>query len=159
MTYFKFKHQFYKQKYGLPTGNALSGVLVSLSQEFLETSPFKYRLPNNTTYLRYIENILISQTQNIKIEEIAEKLNNVEPAINLTYEKESNNAILFLDILIIKSQNSLTFKTHKQNDYKYFYSHHKNKIRTGFIIDFYLRALRICGIIKNFNISNIPTKA
>ena len=28
------------------------------------------------------------------------KLNNVEPSINFTYEKESNNTVLFLDILI-----------------------------------------------------------
>ena len=40
----------------------------------------------------------------MKIEKIAEKLNNVEPSINFIYKKESNNAVLFLDILIIKSQ-------------------------------------------------------
>ena len=43
------------------------------------------------------------------------KLNNVEPSINFTNEKEFNNTIPFLDILIIKSHNILTFKVyHKQ---------------------------------------------
>ena len=41
----------------------------------------------------------------MKIEEIAEKLNNVKPSINFTYVKESNNTIPFLDILTFKSQN------------------------------------------------------
>ena len=89
-------------------GNPLSGI-ACLFLEFLESGPFKYRLPNNPTYYGYIDNILIFLLQSIRVEEIAEKLNNVEPCINFTYEKESNNIIHFLDILIIKSQNSLTF--------------------------------------------------
>ena len=56
--------------------------------EFLESGPFKYRLPINTTYFKHIDDILIFLLQNIKIEEIAEKFNNVEPSINFTYEKE-----------------------------------------------------------------------
>ena len=52
--------------------------LSSLFLEFLESAPFRYRLPNNTTYFRYIDNILIFLPQNIKIEEIAERLNDVE---------------------------------------------------------------------------------
>ena len=91
-------------------GNPLSGVLACLFLEFLVSGPFKYRLPSNTTYFRYIDDILIFLFQNIKIEEIAKKLNNVEPTIKFKYEKESNNTIPFLDILIINSQNGLTFK-------------------------------------------------
>ena len=77
----------------------------------------------------------------------AEKLNNFEPFINFTHEKESNNTMPSLDILIIKSQNSLTFKVHSKptnrNDYIHFYSHCNKRIKTGLIIGFYLRALRI----------------
>ena len=144
MTYFKSNNKLHKQKSGLPMGNHLS-----LSQEFLESGPFKYRLHSNTTYFRYIVDILIFLSQNIKIEEIVEKLNNDEPSINFTNEKESNNIIPFLDILIIKSQNVLTFKVYRKprdkNDYIHFYSHINNKIKTGLIIGFFLRALRICS--------------
>ena len=148
MTNTKF-NKFYKQKYGLPIGNPLSGVLVCLFKEFLESGAFKYRLPSNTTHFRYIDDILIFLPQNIKIEDIAEKLNNIEPSINFTTEKESNNTIPFLDILIIQPQNSITFKVYcnptNKNDYIYFYPRHHNKIKTGLIIGFHLRALRICG--------------
>ena len=116
----------------------------------LKSDPFKYKLPSNTTYFRYIEDMPNFPPQNIKIKEIAEKLNNVDPSINFTHEKESNNPIPFPDILIIKSQNSLTFKVCRKptnkNDHIHFYSHHKNKIRTGLIIGFYLKALGICSL-------------
>ena len=84
----------------------------------------------------------------MKIEEIVEKLNNVEPSINFTYKKESNNTISFLDIMI-KSQNDLTFEVYRKptnkNDYIHFYSHRNNKIKTGLIIGCYLRALGLCS--------------
>ena len=47
----------------------------------------------STTNFRYIDDVLISLPQNIKIEEIAKKLNNVEPSINFIYERKSNNTI------------------------------------------------------------------
>ena len=78
--------------------------------EFLESGSFKCRQLSNTTYFRYIDDILIFLPQNIKIEYIAEKLNNVEHSINFTYGNESNNTKPFREILIIKSPNNLTFK-------------------------------------------------
>ena len=129
-------------------GNPFSGILAHQFLEFLDSGPSKYRLPSHTTYFRYIDYIIFL-LQNIKIEEIAGKLNNVEPPINFIYEKECNNTLPFLDILIIKSPNSLTFKVYREptikNDYTHFFSHHNDKIKTGLIIGFYLRALRICS--------------
>ena len=56
-----------------------------------------------------------------------------EPSINLTYEKESNNTIHFLKILIIKSYDSLTFKVFgkptNKNDNIHFYSNYNIKIK------------------------------
>ena len=81
MTYLKFNNKFFKQNYSLP-------VLAGLFLEILKSDPFRYRLPNNTSYLKYIADILCFLPQKIKIEENAEKLNNVEPSINFTYEKK-----------------------------------------------------------------------
>ena len=64
---------------------------------------------------------------------------------NFTYENESNTTIPFLGILIIKSQNNLTFKslpqTHEQNE---FTPTTRAKL-TGLIISFYFRALIMCS--------------
>ena len=102
MTYLKFNCKLYEQKYGIPMGNPLSWRLACLFLEYLESGPFKYRLPNKTTYFRYVDDILIFLSQNVKIDEIAKK-NNVEPSIIIAYERESNNTLPFRDILIIKS--------------------------------------------------------
>ena len=55
-----------------------------------------------------------NQTQNINSKETENNLNNVELSINFNHEKESNNTIPFLDILIIKSQSDLTFKVYHE---------------------------------------------
>ena len=68
---------------------------------------------------------------------------------SITYEKESNNTILSLDIQRIRSQDDLTFQVYSKltnkNDYIHFYSHHDSKIKTGLLIGFYLYAFRICS--------------
>ena len=92
MTYFKFNNKFYKHKSSLPMGNPFSSVLVGL---FLESRSLNYTLLLNVIFLKYIDDILIFLPQNIKFKKIAEKLNNVEPFINFTNEKESYNIIPF----------------------------------------------------------------
>ena len=94
ITYFKLNNKFYKQKSCHSMVNLLSRVLACLFLEILESGSFEFKLPSNTTYFRNIDVILIFLHQNIRIKEIAEKLNNVEPSINLTNEKKkSNNTI------------------------------------------------------------------
>ena len=50
-------------------GNPLSGILACLFLLFLESRTFKQRLQINTTYFRYIDDILIFLPKNIKIVE------------------------------------------------------------------------------------------
>ena len=83
----------------------------------------------------------------------------MEPSIKFTHELEQNHTLPFLDTLIINNNNILEFKVyHKntnKNDYIHFYSHHNNKIKSGIIIGFFLRALRICNkkyLEEEFNI-------
>ena len=123
-------------------GNHLRDFLACSFLEFLESNPFKYRLHINTTYFRYTDDILIFLLQNIKIEYIAEKLNNVEPSINFSYEKVSNNTIPIFDVLLIRSQNDLTFQVYCKP------SHYNNKIKTGFIIVFFI-CVHLVYVINN----------
>ena len=52
---------YYKSKSGLPMCLPLSGVLKSLSLEFLESEPFKFIIPENSISLEYIHKIMTSQ--------------------------------------------------------------------------------------------------
>ena len=83
-------------------GSPLSGVLACLFLEFLETKPFKYILPNDIQYFRYIDDILIIYPNKYNITSLIQKLNKVEPSIIFTAELEKDNALPFLDVLIKK---------------------------------------------------------
>ena len=134
-------------------GSPLSRVLAYIYLEFLECGPFKYITPNTDCYFRYMDNILLIYPQDLDLHSITDRLNNVELSIKFTYEHESKNTLLFLDILLIRNINKLEFKVyHKptcKNDHIHFYLHHNNTKR-GIIIGFYLRALCICSL-KYFN--------
>ena len=127
-------------------GPLLSGVLACIFQEFLESGPFKYIIPNTAHYFRYIDDILLIYPQDLDLHSITDRLNNVEPSIKFIYELEYNSTLLFLDILLIRNINKLEFKVYRKptfkNDHIHFYSHYNKR---GVIIGFYLRALRICS--------------
>ena len=125
-------------------GSPLSGVLACIYLEFLESGPFKYIISNTPHYFRYIDDIY---PHDLNLHSITDKLNNVEPSLKFTYELEYNYTLPFLDILLIKNINNLEFKVYRKptckNDHIHFYSHHNNNTKSGIIIGFYLRALRI----------------
>lgn len=53
--FFTFNNQHYRQKFGLPMGSPLSGVLACLFLEFLESDSFKNIFLTNSSYFRYID--------------------------------------------------------------------------------------------------------
>ena len=146
--FFESQGTTYKQKFGLPMGSPLSGVLACLYLEFLESGPFKYIIPENALFLRYIDDALLIYPRHVNLENLVARLNDIEPSINFTYECESNATLAYLDVLLHRTGNTLQRsvfrKPTNKNDHIHFYSHHTTKIKSGLIIGFYLRALRIC---------------
>ena len=116
--YFKHNNTFYKQKFGLPMGSPLSGVLACIYLEFLKSGPFKYIIPNTAHYFRYIDDILLIYPQDLDLHNITDKLNNAEPSLKFTYELEYNYTLPFLDILLIKNINKLEFKVYRKTTRK-----------------------------------------
>ena len=147
--YFTYDNKYYKQKLGLPMGSPVSGVLACLFLEFLESGPFSYILPKTTTYFRYIDDALIIYPRQTNLENLVTRLNDVEPTIKFTHEDENDDTLPFLDVRLHRTENKLKFsvfrKITNKDDHIHFYSHHTPKIKSGLIIGFYLRALRICS--------------
>ena len=48
--YFQLNKPFYKQKFVLPVGSLLSGILTCIYLGFLDSGPFKYTIPSNSNY-------------------------------------------------------------------------------------------------------------
>ena len=130
-------------------GSPFSNILACIFLEFLESEPFTYVLPKDIHFFRYIADILIIYLNKYNIETITNKLNNIQLTINLTYEFKKDNSLPFLDILLINKNDKLEFKVHhktnNRNNYIHYFSNHNNKIRRGVLIDFFLRALKICS--------------
>ena len=95
-------------------GSLLSGVLACIYLEFLESGPFKYIIPNTAHYFRYIDDILLIYLQDLDLQTIIDRPNNVEPSVKFTYELEYNSTLPFLDILLIRNINKLGFKVYRK---------------------------------------------
>ena len=90
----------------------------------------------------------------------------LNPAINFLYEKESNNTIPFVDILIIKSKNVLSSKLFRKtmniNDYMHFPPTAKLKSKQALYLAFikdHLEYIPNNTYMMNLNTSNTPLKA
>ena len=149
LCFFTYNNRYYTQKFGLPMGSPLSGVLACLFLELLEAGPFQRIIPSDSHYFRYIDDVLFIYPDNHNLADITHELNSVEPTIEFTHEEEVNYTLPFLDINLHRSEAALNFsvyrKTTNKDDLIHYYSHHTTKTKTGIIIGFYLRALRICS--------------
>ena len=93
--YFQYNNIYYRQKFGLPMGSPLSAVLACLYLEFLESGPFRYIIPKNSSYFRYIDDILLIYPQELDIEKITDSLNKIDHTIKFMHKLESNNSLPF----------------------------------------------------------------
>ena len=87
---FKYNNIYKQQKFRLPMGSPINGILACL---FLESKAFKYILPNDIHYSRYIDDILIIYPNKYKYK-------------------------YFFDILLINNSNKLEFKFYHKENYK-----------------------------------------
>ena len=69
--------------------------------------------------------------------------------IQFTIEVENERKLPFLDMLIVRSEDKLKFKVYRKETNKedliHFYSAHSDRVKSGIIIGFYLRACGICS--------------
>ena len=71
----------------------LIGFLACIHLEFLESGIFKYIIPCNSNYFRYIKDIQLIHPQEIDLIKISERLNKIKLTIKFTHEPETNNSL------------------------------------------------------------------
>ncbi|XP_076046353.1 uncharacterized protein LOC143028317 [Oratosquilla oratoria] len=81
--------------------------------------------------------------------DILSKLNKVVRNIQFTMEVESHGRLPFLDSEIIRNGKEALFRVYRKptnkDDLIHYYSAHDERTKTGVVIGFFLRALRICS--------------
>ncbi|XP_065559605.1 uncharacterized protein LOC136026830 [Artemia franciscana] len=113
--YFTFRHQTYKQIWGIPMGSALAPVLSEVFLQHIETNIFKQDFKYLQLYMRYVDDCLIiwngAQDKLISFLNI---FNKQDPDIKFTIELENNCNLPFLDVLITKRETRLDLSVYRK---------------------------------------------
>ncbi|XP_076036842.1 uncharacterized protein LOC143022503 [Oratosquilla oratoria] len=146
---FVFKEQEYVQHRGLAMGSPLSAVMASLYMETLEVDKFIRIIGRGSKWFRYVDDILVIMPEESNINNKLRMLNDVNEHIQFTVEMEMERKLPFLDTLIHREDSSAKFSVYRKptnrDDIIHYLSRHSTRTKTGVIIGFYLRAIRICS--------------
>ena len=105
---FSFNNQMYKQLHGVAMGSPLGPGLANIFVGFYESRRF-----DNTAkpgvYARYVDDRFVIFGSELDCDHFQEKLNLLHPALTFTIEKEQNNSLHFLNVLVEKKGTGLAF--------------------------------------------------
>ncbi|BHF78071.1 hypothetical protein SprV_0602118100 [Sparganum proliferum] len=96
-TYFVIDRTIYEQVKGTPMGSPISGLIVEAVLQRLESLVFQHQRPKFWTW--YVDDTFVVIERD-KMLTFKERLNSVFPDIQFTKEKEKNNQLAFLDVLV-----------------------------------------------------------
>jgi hypothetical protein len=108
--YFQFQGTVYTQNEGLAMGAPTSTTLSEVYLQYLEhTILYDIHLHHHIiSYYRYVDDILLFfYTHITNIQGVLQEFNTVHPKLQFTLEEEVNNRLNFLDITIIRSNDSI----------------------------------------------------
>ena len=152
-TIFQFNNKGFAQKEGVAMGSPLSPVLANLCMEFVEREILN-RCDieiKPLLWVRYVDDIFIVFKGNEdQLKKLIDISNSILPSIKFTTEVEVDFKLFFLDVLVFRDCNNNNFKfsvyrkATNSESYIHFYSFHSNGIKSNIIMNFALRALRIC---------------
>ena len=112
-TYLCFRKKFYRQIFGVAMGSPISVIVANLVMESIENKMLKDFASPPRIWLRYIDDtfVVLKKTEVVSFYKF---INNIEESIKFTVEQEVDNAISFLDVLIIRNNGQLTTKAYRK---------------------------------------------
>lgn len=144
---FTFNHQYYKQIFGTPMGSKISPILVNyvlddLVTECLDLIPFHIPFVK-----RYVDDLLLAIPKN-RTEVVLDIFNSYNEHIQFTCEKEDNNSVPFLDMLVVRcDDNVLKTKWYRKpycsNRFVNYHSYHPMKTKVNLILGMKRRAVKL----------------
>ena len=132
--YFIYANSIFKQKYGLPMGSSVSGVLAILFMNSLERQILSH--PNIGLYARYIDDIFILTTTKEEATRIQEIMNSLHENIDFTIEHSTNGTISLLDFTLTIADGSINFNFYKKQAKKPLFVNYKSALPTNNKINF-----------------------
>ena len=146
---FTFNDVEYEQHQGLAMGSPLSPVAAGLYMELLEDDHYQEIIGTGSVWMRYVDDVIVVTPDDIDLDKKLDRLNEVDANIQFTIEVEKDRSLPFLDVLIMRTDSGLRFKVYRKDtnkeDYIHYYSAHSERVKSGIVIGFYLRAYRVCS--------------
>jgi len=148
-TYFQFRNNFFEQEDGMAMGCPLSTIGADIFMERLEDDLIR---GNHTVkfYSRYVDDIFMI-IRGRQTEKVLQLLNSFDPNVQFTYEKENEQKLPFLDVLIRRQEDgkfkfSIYRKTTHTDKYLDWHSVHPKAHKITVVNTLVQRALKICDI-------------
>ena len=133
-TYFGMGSDIYRQEEGLAMGSPLSPVLANIYMEYFEEMALGSTSLKPSMWLRYVDDTFILWPHQEDVQILLDHVNSIWPSIQFTMEKEQDNKLPFLDILVTRTKqgfrsSSATFT----GQYLNFNSHHPYMVKKGIV--------------------------
>lgn len=114
--YFEFDCKYYLSKDGLGMGHPTSAILSEIFMQELENVfvPNLIEKFGVIFYCRYVDDSLLILNEDTNINELLNYMNNVHSNITFTSETEDNGKINFLDLTLIRQNNSIEFDIYRK---------------------------------------------
>ena len=127
-TNFKYNNNHYQEIFGTAMGSPVSAVMANLVMEDLEKRALSTSLSQPCFWKRYVDDVCAAVKSNLVLT-LQNHLNNIEPSIQFTVERETERKISFLDVTVCRQDDGqLSTKVYRKpthtERYLSFDSHH-----------------------------------
>ena len=136
-TYFGMGSNIYRQEEGLAMGSPLSPVLVNIYMEYFEEMTLGYTSLKSSMWFRYVDDTFILWPHQEDVQILLHHLNSIRPSIHFTREKEQDNKLSFLDVLLTRTEQGFRSSVYRKptftGQYPNFNFHHPYTVKKGIV--------------------------
>ena len=136
-TYFGMGSNIYQQEEGLAMDSPLSPVLANLHVEYFEEMALGSTSLKPSVWLWYVDDTFILWPHQEDVQILLDHVNSIRPPIQFTMEKEQDNKIPFLDVLVTRTEQGFRSSVYRKptfiGQYLNFNSHHPYTVKKGIV--------------------------
>ncbi len=136
-TYFGMGSDIYREEEGLAMGSALSLVLANIYMEYFEEMALGSTSLKPSMWLRYIDDTFILWPHQEHVQKLLDNMNSIRPSIQFTKEKEQDNKLPFLAVLVTRPEQGVRSFVYRNPSFTGLYlncnSLHPYKVKKGII--------------------------
>lgn len=118
-------------------GSPLSPVMANIYMEYFEDMALGSAPLKPTMWLRYVDDTFVLWPHQEDVQVLLEHVNTIRPSIQFTMEKERDNQLAFLDVLITRTECRFKTSVYRKptftGQYLNFDSHHPYSVKHGIV--------------------------